>query len=63
MPAPQLSLEDAYDLLLSWSKTLVNKVTTHKQESATSLGELRETIEEVVGCMKCLEEAAVRSRK
>jgi hypothetical protein len=62
MPEPKLSLDDAYDMLLSWSQTLVDKVTAHKQRHSTNLGEIKEVMEEVVGCVKLLEDAARRSR-
>ena len=32
MPEPQLSLEDAYERLLSWSRTLVTRATDMKCE-------------------------------
>jgi hypothetical protein len=37
MPETQLSVEDAYDLLLSWSRTLMTRATDMKCEVFSSL--------------------------
>ena len=37
MPEPELSLNDAYDLLSSWSKTLANRVESSKAEILKSV--------------------------
>jgi hypothetical protein len=37
MSAPELSLEQAYDLLTSWSQTLANRAKSVKDETFSSL--------------------------
>jgi hypothetical protein len=58
MEKTELSVEQARDLLLSWSKTLVNVVTKNRRPA--SLGDIPQVLEEVVGAVECLEGAIRR---
>lgn len=61
-PRRELTVEESYDLLLSWAKTLVNHVTRAKAERHTTLGNIPADIEEIVGAVEYLDGAIKREK-
>jgi hypothetical protein len=63
MEHPELSVEDAYDVLLSWSQTLVNTVKNNKTAVCRSVSDVRAVLEEVVPAVGYLEDAIRREQE
>jgi hypothetical protein len=60
MEHPELSVGDAYDVLLSWSQTLVNTIRNNKAAVCRSVSDVRSVLEEVVPAVGYLEDAIRR---
>jgi hypothetical protein len=60
--AKPLTVEESYDLLLSWAKTLVNHVTRAKAERHTTLGDIPDDVGEIVGAVEHLDAAIKREK-
>ena len=58
MASPRLTPEQAYDLLESWTQTLLTKCKRHRDP-----GELKATLEEVVGAVGLVEAATDIKRR
>jgi hypothetical protein len=53
----EFTIEQAYDVLLSWSKTLVRKLETHKPDYLQSPNDLPSVMEEGNDAVKRLDDA------